>query len=126
MSYIKSTLTKNEEIKYLFSFHWFEWVVPVLWCVLFPPIGLFLLLRVVFTEQGVTSKKGIKKVGIISRKTEELLLTKVETVEIKQGVLGRIFGFGNVQLTGTGNSYLVFRTISDPIKVKNNLESLIE
>ena len=59
------------------------------------------------------------------RNTEELLLTKVETVELKQGVLGRILGYGDVQLTGTGNSYLVFNTISSPMNVKRNIESIL-
>ena len=83
------------------------------------------MLKIIFTEQGVTTKKGIKKVGIISRNTEELLLSQVETVEIKQGVLGRLLGYGNVRLTGTGSSNLIFHTISNPINVKNNIESLL-
>ena len=132
MGYIESTLSGDEKVEYKFSYHWIKWVIPV---ILFIPgfmlfvvpsiLGLYLILRIVFTEQGVTTKKGLKKVGIISRNTEELLLSKVETVEIKQGVLGRILGFGNVSLTGTGSSSLVFNTISNPMKVKNNIESLL-
>jgi hypothetical protein len=54
-----------------------------------------------------------------------LLLSKVETIEIKQGIWGRILGYGNVQLTGTGNSNLIFKTIYSPMKVKRNIESLL-
>ena len=132
MGYIESTLSGDEKVEYKFSYHWIKWVIPVIlfitgFMLFFIPsiLGLYLILKIVFTEQGVTTKKGLKKVGIISRNTEELLLSKVETVEIKQGVLGRILGFGNVSLTGTGSSSLVFNTISNPMKVKNNIESLL-
>jgi len=127
MGYIETTLTGDEKIEYMFSYHWIKWILPIILCitVFLIPIGVFLLLRIYFTEQGVTSMRGIKKVGIIGRKTEELLISKVETVEMKQGVFGRILGYGNVQLTGTGTSNLVFSNVSDPMDVKKNLESLI-
>lgn len=127
MGYIESTLSGSEEVKYKFSYHWIKWIFPVVLCITMYliPVGLFYILKIFFTEQGVTTKKGVKKVGIISRNTEELLLSKVETVEIKQGVLGRILGYGDVQLTGTGNSYLVFNTISSPMNVKRNIESIL-
>ena len=97
MGYIESTISGDEKVEYKFSYHWIKWVIPVILFIfgfmlfIIPSIlGLYLILKIVFTEQGVTTKKGLKKVGIISRNTEELLLSKVETVEIKQGVLGRI------------------------------------
>ena len=132
MGYIESTISGDEKVEYKFSYHWIKWVIPVILFIfgfmlfIIPSIlGLYLILKIIFTEQGVTTKKGLKKVGIISRNTEELLLSKVETVEIKQGVLGRILGFGDVPLTGTGSSSLVFNTISNPMKVKKNIESLL-
>ena len=139
MGYIESTLSGDEKVEYKFSYHWIKWVIPVFLLIIFIPQidmenqvtllliipGLYLMLKIIFTEQGVTTKKGIKKVGIISRNTEELLLSQVETVEIKQGVLGRLLGYGNVRLTGTGSSNLIFHTISNPINVKNNIESLL-
>ena len=132
MGYIESTLSGDEKVEYKFSYHWIKWVIPVIlfisgFMLFFIPsiLGLYLILKIIFTEQGVTTKKGLKKVGIISRNTEELLLSKVETVEIKQGVLGRILGYGDVPLTGTGSSSLVFNTISNPMNVKKNIESLL-
>tara|TARA_B100001964_G_C13806077_1_gene410923 strand:+ start:66 stop:470 length:405 start_codon:yes stop_codon:yes gene_type:complete len=132
MGYIESTISGDEKVEYKFSYHWIKWVIPVIlfisgFMLFFIPsiLGLYLILKIIFTEQGVTTKKGLKKVGIISRNTEELLLSKVETVEIKQGVLGRILGYGDVPLTGTGSSSLVFNTISNPMNVKKNIESLL-
>ena len=132
MGYIESTLSGEENVEFKFSYHWIMWITPVIGLFLIPvTVGVSLLfsiyysLKIIFTEQGVTTKKGVKKEGIISRNTEELLLSKVETVEIKQGILGRILGYGNIQLTGTGSSNLIFKTVSSPMKVKRNIETLL-
>ena len=132
MGYIEKTLSGDEKVEYKFSFHWIVWVLPIFFILfgftlMFIPTlyGIYKILVIIFTEQGVTSKKSLKKTGIISRNTEELFLSKTETVEIKQGILGRILGYGNVQLTGTGNSFLTFKVVSNPLKVKRDIESLL-
>jgi uncharacterized membrane protein YdbT with pleckstrin-like domain len=74
-------------------------------------------------EQGVTNKRVILKKGIISRKTEEMKLKSIETFEINQGILGRIFGFATIKITGRGISDLMFKGIDDPMSVKK-IESI--
>jgi len=113
MGYIEKSLSGNEQIVSKFSYHWIVY------------FNLFKILKILFTEQGVTTKRGIKKEGMISRNTEELHLSKVETVEIKQGVLGRILGYGDVVMTGTGFSSLVFNTVSNPMNVKKKIDTIL-
>jgi uncharacterized membrane protein YdbT with pleckstrin-like domain len=72
----------------------------------------------------VTNKRVILKRGVISRHTEEMKLGSIETVEIDQGVWGRLFGFGTVKVTGRGLSDVVFRRIDDPMAVKRAIESV--
>ena len=50
-------------------------------------------------------------------------LSKVETVEIKQGILGRILGYGSVIVTGTGSSNVVISKVSNPIDVKKKIDN---
>jgi uncharacterized membrane protein YdbT with pleckstrin-like domain len=66
----------------------------------------------------------ILKKGIVSRKTEEMKLKSIETVEIDQGIFGRIFGFGTVKVTGRGTSDFLFKGVDDPISVKQQIESV--
>lgn len=131
MSYIEDSLSAGEKIESLFKLHWFAWVPMWLWIILaIPTIGLTLLialyefLRLKFIEQGVTNKRVILKKGIISRKTEEMKLTSIETVEIHQGIWGRIFGFGTVKVTGRGISDVVYKGIDDPMAVKRQIEGV--
>ena len=131
MSYIEESLSAGEKIEGLFKLHWVDWLWFWLWIVLaIPTLGITLLLalyeflRLRFQEQGVTNKRVILKKGIIGRQTEEMKLKSIETVEIDQGVLGRMLGFGTVRITGRGVSDFLFKGIDDPMAVKRAIESI--
>lgn len=131
MSYIQDSLSAGEKVENLFKLHWIAWVPMCIWLILGLVtfgitwlIALYEFLRLKFIEQGVTNKRVILKKGIISRKTEEMKITSIETVEINQGVFGRIFGFGTVKVTGRGISDVVFSGIDDPMAVKRHIESI--
>lgn len=131
MGYIQDSLSDGEEVRALFKLHWFARIPMAIWIILaIPTIGITLLLalwewlRLRNIEQGVTNKRVILKKGIISRKTEEMKITSIETVEIIQGVMGRIFGYGDVKVTGRGLSDLLFKKINDPMDVKRKIESV--
>ena len=131
MGYIQDSLSDGEEVRALFKLHWFAKSWMILWIILaIPTIGITLLialwewLKLRNIEQGVTNKRIIRKQGIISRKSEEMKITSIETVEIVQGVMGRMFGYGDVKVTGRGLSDLLFKKINDPMDVKRKIESV--
>ena len=124
MGYLKSSLSGEEKLLDTFSVHWFGWVWSIL--LSFILIGIPGLLRLIGTEMGITSKRIIYKTGIIGRKTNEIQVSKIETVEMNQSILGRIFGYGNVKVTGTGVSDVTLVFVTDPLKVKNQIESISE
>ena len=131
MSYIEESLSTGEKIEALFRLHWFAWIPMFIWIVLGLLtfgltwlVAIYEFLRLKCLEQGLTNKRVILKKGIISRKTEEMKLTSIETVEINQGVIGRIFGFGTVKISGRGISDVIFNGIDDPISVKRQIESV--
>ena len=72
------------------------------------------------TEQALTNKRVFRKVGLIRRDTDELVYSKIETVAVRQSILGRIFNFGEVEFTGTGGMYIRFVFVKNPTKVKKN------
>ncbi len=131
MSYIDESLSTGEEVSARFRLHWVTRIPLAIWLLLGIPtfgvtlvIALYEYLRIRNIEQGVTNKRVIFKTGIISRKSEEMKLASIETVEIDQGIFGRIFGFGNVKVTGRGTSDVLFRTVADPMAVKRAIESI--
>lgn len=131
MGYIQESLSKGEEVQALFRLHWIAKLPMILWIILaIPTFGLTLLLalwewlKLRSIEQGVTNKRVILKTGIISRKSEEMKVSSIETVEIIQGVMGRMLGFGAIKVTGRGISDVVFKRIGDPMGVKRKIESV--
>jgi len=148
MAYIKESLSKGEEIHEIYKLHWFSKIPMILWVIIAiaafsgsfiieVPIwakasivvvplllALYQWLYLRSIEQGTTNKRIVLKTGIISRDTEEMKMDSVETVEIDQSIFGRIFGFGDITVTGRGISNVVFKKIDDPIEVKKSIESV--
>ncbi len=132
-SYIEQSLSTGESIEQIIKLHWSAWIPTVVFLILglvtfgiTLPIALYLFLKLKCTEQGLTNKRIILKTGIISRKTQEMRLKAIETVEIDQSLLGRIFGFGTVKITGRGTSDVVFQSIEDPVGVKRGIEGFLD
>ena len=123
MGYIEQSSSVDEKIIAKFGIHWISFVFPLIFTLVI--IGLPSLIRLIFTEYGVTTKRIVLKKGFIARRSEEMKNTKVETVEISQGILGRILGYGDIKVTGQGISNVVFKTVSSPLKAKMKIEEAI-
>ena len=66
-------------------------------------------------EFGVTDRRVIARMGWVGTRTVDLNVTKVESLVIEQGVLGRVFRYGDVKVVGTGGTAESFRGVKDPI-----------
>ena len=89
-------------------------------------LGLLLLLRSMLpiwtTEIGVTNHRLIVKRGWLARSTDELQLNAIEKVNFKQGFFGRLFGFGHVDVHGTGMDDLHIPAVADPVGLLRAIE----
>lgn len=82
---------------------------------------LFLLaaaIRYYTTELAITNKRIIAKFGFISRSTIELNLNKAESIQVNQGILGRIFDFGSIIVSGAGAPQAPVPGISQPLEFR--------
>lgn len=70
------------------------------------------------TEIAVTSERLIYKKGLIARMVGELNVDRIEGVSVRQGVLGRMFGYGNVIVRGMGVGEVVLPPIESPIEFR--------
>ncbi len=78
------------------------------------------------TEMVVTNKRVVLKVGFVTRNTFELLLQKVESIGVKESVMGRILGYGTVVVDGTGGSSEPFDRVAHPIEFRKQVQQQIE
>lgn len=94
-------------------------IVSVAAFVLFAGFGY---LNIRLTEMGVTNKRVILRTGVVMTHTEELRTEKIESVELRQSVLGRICGYSDLYLSGTGNGYIRFQYLANPYQAKKEIE----
>jgi uncharacterized membrane protein YdbT with pleckstrin-like domain len=71
------------------------------------------------TEIAVTERRVIYKRGFINRATAEMNMDKVESVEVTQSILGRLFDYGSIHVRGTGEGMEHLHKIAHPIELRN-------
>lgn len=130
MAYIDESLAPGETIVARFALHWTaKWRLIVFLVLAIPTLGIALFaalyewLRLRSIEMGVTSRRVVRKTGIVSRETEELRLASIETIDLRQTTWGRMLGYGDVVLTGRGESAMRFARLAHPLDAKRAIES---
>ena len=130
MGYVQDTIGNNEKIIYTVKFHWLYTLIAFL-NLLF--LGVFIIGIIKFikmminkwtTERVLTDLRYIQKTGWIKRDTEEIRISKIEEIDLKQSILGRILGYGSINISGTGSGKITLELIDDPLVFQKNLNNL--
>ena len=74
------------------------------------------------TEICLTSDRLVLKRGAISRHVAEINVDRIEGVDVFQGILGRIMGFGFVAVRGMGVGEIALPQIADPVDFRKAIE----
>jgi uncharacterized membrane protein YdbT with pleckstrin-like domain len=149
MSYIKSVLQPEETVQFESRLHWIVYLPGLVMLIPAIAAGIggtyidetnvryacwavgaiFLLfavlklsaewIRRVTTEIAVSDRRVIYRRGLIRRYTIEINNDKIESVDVDQTVLGRIFNFGTVVIRGTGSAVEPLRNIHDPLHFRS-------
>ena len=121
-TYIDSVINANENVEYQARVSpWSLLPLLMLGLLTLPLFGVGLVfwaiaaLRYWTTELAITNKRIIAKFGFIRRATVELLLPKAESVQVDQSILGRLFNYGSVLVSGAGIPQAPVPGISDPL-----------
>jgi uncharacterized membrane protein YdbT with pleckstrin-like domain len=139
MTYIERHLMDDEDLKHITRLHPIVLLTPAMVVSLLAgfltitaeyPIVWWIVLTIVLlatvklvdriilhltSEFGITSKRVLGKTGLIRLNTVDIVLAKVEAIRIRQSIIGRIFDFGDVLVTGTGGTVEVLKFIPDPV-----------
>ena len=112
MRYARHVLRPGEEVVAVGKLHWLYTAAAYVCLVVLGIflvgilIFLFMMIRKWTTEIVVTTDRLIYKTGWIARHAEEIALTRIEEVAVTQTVIGRIFGYGSLRISGTGTSVI--------------------
>ena len=147
MSYIKHVLQAGETVRYQGSVHgilylpaillaiaagaisvvtlavpWRYGWLPAVACL---AVALILALRAWWvrwiTEIAVTDRRVIYVHGFIQRDSIEVHMNQIESVDVDQTMLGRLFDYGDVTIHGTGTTYETLRAVDRPIELRNEI-----
>lgn len=123
--YIEGALTKGEEVVYTGKVSVWSLAPALLLGLIFLSFyGIGLLfwaaaaIKYFTTELAITNKRVIAKFGLISRSTIEINLQRIESIQVHQGILGRIFNFGSIVVSGAGNPQAPIPGISNPLQFR--------
>ena len=90
-------------------------------------VGVFMFIglavKMTTTDWAVTDRRVIVKRGWLNLKTEEISVGSIETVQLQQSFFGRIFGFGRIQVTGNGDTQLVFPPMKHAVAFRRAIET---
>ena len=145
--YIDEILQPGEKVLYSTNAHWIfylpaiaAWIVvlalvaasgalPPMALVSLPAAAVIAIAAVYFTIRGwfhrlttetdVTDPRVVHKTGFIKRRTFEIALDKIESVDVEQSILGRIFNFGDVTIMGVGEGKQTISTIASPLAFRS-------
>ena len=126
MGYVEDTLMGDEKVLFKAEVSWWSQIATIIAGILLLPfygIGLILLIKafltVKTTELAFTDKRVVAKVGFISRSTIELKIDKVESLQVDQGLFGRLLNFGSLVVSGAGNPQAPIPGVKSPLKFRN-------
>jgi uncharacterized membrane protein YdbT with pleckstrin-like domain len=149
MSYLEKILEPGEQVRYVGRLHWLIYwpaialvicaVALLVAAAIYPDEAPYLLagglvalvfsllafipelLRRRTTEIAVTDRRVIFKTGILRRRSIEMNMDKVESVDVDQSILGRMFDFGTVLIRGTGASLEPLDNVENPLKLRGQI-----
>jgi len=119
-SYANNHLISDETVVFETKLHW---------VIFFTLRSLFTLtiaawLKRWLSEYVITNRRIIIKTGFIARDTFEMNLSKIESVNVDQSVMGRILNFGSITIIGTGGTRETFHNISKPLEFRKAFQEL--
>ncbi|MCD6048247.1 MAG: hypothetical protein K0S08_1894 [Gammaproteobacteria bacterium] len=84
------------------------------------------LIRYMGTAYALSTGRVILQRGLFFRRTWDVPLTRVESVQMQQSLLGKILGYGDIIVNGVGGDQLVFSTIENPQSFRQKILTSIE
>lgn len=131
--FIKNNLKSGEVIRYQSHISMWNLLPGIILGIAMTIMGLFFIplgamgavtlchLAIMYytTEIAITNSRVIFKSGFIRRSVLEISIKRIESIQVHQSVLGRLFNFGTVVASGAGNPLANISGIDDPMTFRN-------
>lgn len=78
-----------------------------------------------FSSLTIKEKQVILRSGILVRQTIDIPLNKIESIDIRQSILGSLFRYGSLLITGTGGTRQWMGYVAKPLTCRRHIEQLM-
>ena len=78
-----------------------------------------------FSSLTIKKKQVILRTGLLVRQTIDIPLTKIETIDIRQSIIGSLFRYGSLIITGTGGTRHMINFLDNPLTCRRYIEQLM-
>ena len=149
MSYVDGNLITGERVIYRSRLHWLVLLPPALLFVLWLPLAWYLaqgewagfawlpivvgviaivpaIIRRQSSEFAVTNKRVMMKTGVFTTRSVELFLNKIEAITVDQNLGGKLFGYGDITITGSGGTNESFSLLQGPVQFRRAVQSVTD
>lgn len=129
MRYIDESLAADETIirrgKWPGVFWFGAWAALLILGIIGVGVIIFAVaaIKMKTTDFAVTDRRVILKRGWLNRRTHELAVESVEGVSLDQSLIARLFGYGRVIVTGTGDAVIAFPPMAAPVAFRRAIEA---
>ena len=113
--YIQKNMRKNEELLEKTYIHWVYKHHPFMQ--LFTLGFHFLQKR--REEISITNKRFIYRSGLVTENIIEIPIDKIESVNVIQGMMAKMYGYGRLVVTGSGGQKIEIDMVKNPNCVRN-------
>lgn len=118
--YVNNHLIRDESVAFETKYHWVIFLtLKSLFTLTIAP-----MLQRALSEFVITNRRIIIKTGFIARSTFEMNLSKIESVNVDQTAMGRIFNYGSITIIGTGGTRETFHNIAKPLNFRKAFQEL--
>jgi len=84
------------------------------------------IIMFICVEYGITNKRLMIKRGVLRRVAMEIPIDRIESICCIQGLLGMIFNYGTIRVSGIGGSMPAFRMVGRPYALRRKIAGIIE
>lgn len=129
--------------------HWIIFVIPLVALCLIPYVAIqlarfdvpvliyygllafavlwlgFVTLTYVFSYLIIKKRQVILCTGILVRQTIDIPMSKIESIDIRQSVLGSMLRYGSLVITGTGGTRQVVDYLNNPLTCRRYIEQMM-
>ncbi len=136
----------KQQIVYQARLHWVLFVWPILFLLFSTWLGitfpsfhqvslLFILVALIwgvlmwltyqFSSLTIKKKQVVLRTGILVRQTIDVPLSKIESIDIRQSIIGSLFKYGSLVITGTGGTRQSMGYVAKPLTCRRHIEQLM-